>query len=597
MDDFNITIKGNNNNSNIINNSNDSVISNKDLDKKIINKYNIEKYVKILSGKQNDYPWSYSQNPELEYHKKNRQFILNEMQNIGLLPFFNDSIEFRDIADLSERIESWENSQFKDKNEYTQEEINTKKLDIWNYIGIIKGTQFPDKYIMYSSHYDAADEHGPTPGACDPLSSVAVGLELARLFVNNPPKTSVIIAFWDGEERGLRGARSFVNNLSLTNVKSTDIIFGIWCDNLRGNLDYSKKIDDILLIDGPMHMRPRFDSINFYNKFIKSKFNNISYLEFDTFRINGVGDNIVLVLNGMIPTLFIATASSFKIWHKQEDVPEELNFNNISKIGQGIYEQLQEISNNKKEYIVPGTLNYDYTNKGDENLINSFISNLEVLNTSDINFSNLYKIVLQNIKKHIEKEKKVDDLFVSFGVTMGFGFTDIEDNIEPIPREISGLLEAKPIFSLIINILKPIADEDDIIIINELEKTNNLLENILLKYTPQEILNNSYESYNPNSSLYKNNIFFNESKISRLRYWFTIGMGTALVIKYGYSNLLPTGSGVERPQPGKLERNILYNNDNNNNNDNNKPKKNMKFNKNKPRWAIIGCGCSYCYES
>ncbi|WP_297799440.1 M28 family peptidase [uncultured Brevundimonas sp.] len=81
-----------------------------------------------------------------------------------------------------------------------------------NILGLIPGTRVSDKYIVVTAHYDhvgTRDGHVYN-GADDNASGVATMLELAKRLKDSPPEHSVLIVALDGEERGLLGAKEFV---------------------------------------------------------------------------------------------------------------------------------------------------------------------------------------------------------------------------------------------------------------------------------------------------------------------------------------------------------------------------------------------------
>ncbi|MHB1223734.1 MAG: M28 family peptidase [Gemmatimonadaceae bacterium] len=87
-----------------------------------------------------------------------------------------------------------------------------------NVVGVVRGTELPDRYIVISAHYDHVGVGRPVNGdsiyngADDNASGTAALLALARHFRANPARHSLIFAAFDAEERGLRGARAFVAN-------------------------------------------------------------------------------------------------------------------------------------------------------------------------------------------------------------------------------------------------------------------------------------------------------------------------------------------------------------------------------------------------
>jgi len=81
-----------------------------------------------------------------------------------------------------------------------------------NILGVIPGTRVTDKYIVVTAHYDHVGLNGGQifNGADDNASGVATMLELAARLKAAPPEHSVLIVAFDGEERGLLGAKHFV---------------------------------------------------------------------------------------------------------------------------------------------------------------------------------------------------------------------------------------------------------------------------------------------------------------------------------------------------------------------------------------------------
>ena len=78
-----------------------------------------------------------------------------------------------------------------------------------NVIGTIRGSEFPDEYVMSGGHLDAFDV---ASGAVDCGTGVAPNLEAARLLVMSgaKPRRSIVFCFWTGEEFGLLGSKYWV---------------------------------------------------------------------------------------------------------------------------------------------------------------------------------------------------------------------------------------------------------------------------------------------------------------------------------------------------------------------------------------------------
>jgi N-acetylated-alpha-linked acidic dipeptidase len=81
---------------------------------------------------------------------------------------------------------------------------------IWNVIGKIKGTEYPDEWVVVGNHRDAW-----VYGAVDPSSGTAAQLEAihgigALLHQGWRPKRTLVFANWDAEEQGLIGSTEWV---------------------------------------------------------------------------------------------------------------------------------------------------------------------------------------------------------------------------------------------------------------------------------------------------------------------------------------------------------------------------------------------------
>lgn len=93
-----------------------------------------------------------------------------------------------------------------------------------NVIGFIRGSRFPDRYIVVSAHFDhigyvgagscrAIGADSICNGADDNASGTAALLNLAQHFAANRPAHSIVFAAFDAEEMGLSGARAWADSL------------------------------------------------------------------------------------------------------------------------------------------------------------------------------------------------------------------------------------------------------------------------------------------------------------------------------------------------------------------------------------------------
>lgn len=84
-----------------------------------------------------------------------------------------------------------------------------------NIIGFIKGSKYPDRYMVVSAHYDHLGTRDGKiyAGADDNASGVAAMLAVAAAFKAQPPENTIVFAAFDAEELGKRGAQAFLGSL------------------------------------------------------------------------------------------------------------------------------------------------------------------------------------------------------------------------------------------------------------------------------------------------------------------------------------------------------------------------------------------------
>ncbi len=82
------------------------------------------------------------------------------------------------------------------------------EVPIYNTVGVIRGTELPDEYVLLSAHFDSFDGGS---GATDNGTGTLTMLEAMRIIaeVLPKPKRSIMIGHWTAEEHGLVGSRAF----------------------------------------------------------------------------------------------------------------------------------------------------------------------------------------------------------------------------------------------------------------------------------------------------------------------------------------------------------------------------------------------------
>jgi Zn-dependent M28 family amino/carboxypeptidase len=137
-----------------------------------------------------------------------------------------------------------------------------------NVLGIINGTGESNKYIVLSAHYDHEGvKNGKIyNGADDDASGVSAVIAFAEYFKTNPPKHNVILAAFDAEELGLKGAfhfvkdntiqqRNIVLNLNMDMISRSDKneLFAVgtrYSSHLKPTIDNFETIGNVNLVIG-----------------------------------------------------------------------------------------------------------------------------------------------------------------------------------------------------------------------------------------------------------------------------------------------------------------------------------------------------------
>ena len=123
---------------------------------------------------------------------KARRFLTSELMKRGVKPF--------------------QASGFEQTFRFAGRGANADSTTGTNLIGVIRGSKYPNRYIVVSAHYDhLGTRNGEVfNGADDNASGTAGILEVASWFAAHKPQHSIIIAHFDAEERGSQGSRAFI---------------------------------------------------------------------------------------------------------------------------------------------------------------------------------------------------------------------------------------------------------------------------------------------------------------------------------------------------------------------------------------------------
>ena len=143
------------------------------------------------------------------------EYIVSLLQWMGVSPladsYFQPFDAYRKERQKKGRLEVHPDSIATLKQEVHQ------KLTMRNVLGMIPGKNTKE-YVIVGAHFDhlgidpALDGDQIYNGADDNASGVSAVLQIARAFLasGQQPERNVIVAFWDGEEKGLLGSKYFV---------------------------------------------------------------------------------------------------------------------------------------------------------------------------------------------------------------------------------------------------------------------------------------------------------------------------------------------------------------------------------------------------
>lgn len=114
----------------------------------------------------------------------------------------------------------------------TTESRELGMVPTFNTIAEIKGTTFPDEYVVLSAHLDSWEGgSGATDNGTGTIAMMEVARVLRKLLPN--PKRTILIGLWGSEEQGLNGSRAFVlDNPNI--VDKTQAVFNL--DNGTGRV-------------------------------------------------------------------------------------------------------------------------------------------------------------------------------------------------------------------------------------------------------------------------------------------------------------------------------------------------------------------------
>lgn len=187
----------------------------------------------------------------------------------------------------------------------------------FNTIAEIKGSEFPNEYVILSAHLDSWEGgSGATDNGTGTIAMMEVARILKKILPN--PKRTILIGLWGSEEQGLNGSRSFVlDNPEI--IEKTQAVFNL--DNGTGRVE---KINGSGFVHAYDFMSRWMSSVPSYvTKDIKTEFPGIPG--------GGGSDHSSFVAAG-VPAFMLSSLSwgySTITWHTNLDTYDKLVFDDL----------------------------------------------------------------------------------------------------------------------------------------------------------------------------------------------------------------------------------------------------------------------------
>ncbi len=179
-----------------------------------------------------------------------------------------------------------------------------------NLIGKLIGTTQPDSIVVVTAHYDHLGRMGKDvyfPGANDNASGVAMLLNLAEYYSENPPKKSIVFMAFGAEEAGIIGSKYFTEHPTFA-LKSINFLLNL---DLMGT-----GVDGIQVVNGSVY-QSHFDKLVEINE-------REHYLPQIKIRGKAANSDHYWFSEKGVPAFFIYTLGGITAYHDVYDVSSTL---------------------------------------------------------------------------------------------------------------------------------------------------------------------------------------------------------------------------------------------------------------------------------
>ncbi|MGB5314859.1 MAG: M28 family peptidase [Robiginitalea sp.] len=237
-------------------------------------------------------------------------------------------------------------------------ESKNEKVDSENVVAFIRGSEYPEEYVVISSHLDHIGVNAKgeiNNGADDDGSGTVAMLEIAEAFKmaadeGMVPKRSVVFLHVTGEEKGLLGSRYYTDvdpvfplNQTVANL-NIDMI-GRVDPKREGNRNYIYLIGSDKL---STELHELSENVN--SKYTKVELDYTYNDENDPNRFYYRSDHYNFAKNN-IPIIFYFNGTHAD-YHRPGDTPDKINYDLLKNRAQLVFHTAWEISNRDTRLVV-----------------------------------------------------------------------------------------------------------------------------------------------------------------------------------------------------------------------------------------------------
>jgi len=217
-----------------------------------------------------------------------------------------------------------------------------------NVLGLIRGSEYPDEYIIVTAHYDhlGYNKDKIYNGADDNASGTAAVIEIAEAFVEAakagfPPKRSVLFMPVSGEEKGLLGSHYYTSNpvVPLENTKAA-----INMDMIGRQDDYEKADTSYVFLYMSDKRGSELDELAKNASELEGGDMLTVFKYKDTKEFNIGGSDHASFENKEIPVLYFY-CGTHEDYHRPTDTWEKLDYKSMTSISRMVFASAWQLAN------------------------------------------------------------------------------------------------------------------------------------------------------------------------------------------------------------------------------------------------------------